>query len=142
MMRSQRLELICGVLGGALGLAALGVALFAPLGVRCVDTTVSSSASGCSPVNLIQMQDLASLTFAITLFGGLSLSIILFAVGHSLTHTLPLLIALWVFTMLLWFATLLGALSIGLFFVPADGLALVAAIAGTVFAGQRVPARV
>lgn len=141
-MRSQRLELISGVLAGVLGLAALGVALFAPLGTRCVTTTTSPNASGCSPVSLVQMQSLDSLSFAILLFGGLSLAILLITLAHSLTRSLPLFILLWVFTGLLWFATLLGALSIGLFFVPADILALVAAIAGTISTSQRVATRV
>jgi hypothetical protein len=139
-MWSRRLELVCGVLGGALGLAALGVALFAPLGTKCIDTTTPGSQSGCFPESLVQLQGLASLSFAITLFGGLSLGIILFALWHSRARSLPALVLLWVCTALLWFATLLAALSIGVLFVPADVLALMASIAGTMAARQRVPA--
>lgn len=141
-MRTRRLELICGVLSGALGLAALGVGLFAPLGTECIDTTAPGSQAGCFPVSQVQVQGLASLAFAITLFGGLSLGIALFALWHSLAPSLPALILLWVCTVLLWGATLLALLSIGVLFVPADVLALVACIAGTVAAGQRVPAHV
>jgi hypothetical protein len=100
-MRSRRLELVCGVLGGALGLVALGVALFAPLGTECIDTTAPGSQSGCFPVSQVQVQGLGSLAFAITLFGGLSLGIILFALWHSLARSLPALVLLWMCTALL-----------------------------------------
>ncbi len=141
-MRTRRLELICGVLGGVLGLATLGVALFAPLSLRCYATTLSTPIPGCFRVSQVQVQGLASLAFAITLFGGLSLGIALFALWHSLARSLPALILLWACTALLWGATLLALLSIGVLFVPADALALVACIAGTMAAGQRIPAHV
>ncbi len=141
-MRTRRLELICGVLGGVLGLAALGVALFAPLNLLCYATTLSMPPPGCFRVSQVQEQGLASLAFAIALFGGLSLGIALFALWHSLARSLPALILLWGCTALLWGATLLALLSIGVLLVPADALALTASIAGTVAAGQRVPAHV
>jgi hypothetical protein len=141
-MWSRRVELVCGVLGGTLGLVALGVALFAPLGMRCVTTTVSPGVSGCSHVSLVEMQGLAGLSFAILIFSGPSLGVLLFSVWHNLTREGSLLVLLWASTILLWFATVLGLLSIGLFFVPADALALAASIAGTVAARRRLPARV
>lgn len=141
-MWSRRVELICGALGGTLGLVALGVALLAPVGTRCVSTTVTPGVSGCTRVNLVEMQGLESLSFAIILFGGLSLGVLLFAVGHALVRSLPLLVLLWVCAILLWVATVLALLSIGLFFVPADLLAIAASIAGTVAAGRRLPAQV
>jgi hypothetical protein len=140
-MWARRVELIAGVLGGALGLLALGTALFAPLGMQCVDSTTPGGESGCFPVSLVQVEGLADLSFAITLFGLLSVGIALFTLWHVLTHSVAALVLLWVCTVLLYFATLLGALSIGLFFLPADVLALIASIAGTV-APRRRPAQV
>jgi hypothetical protein len=139
-MRTRRLERICGVLGGVLGLIALGVALFAPLGTTCIDTTIPGMGAGCHATSLVQIESLSNLAFAITLFGVLSLGILLFAVWHSVNRSLAALVLLWVCTVLLWGATLLAALSIGVFFLPADALALVASIAGTVAATQRIPA--
>jgi hypothetical protein len=139
-MQSRRFELVCGVLAGVLGLSALGFGLFAPLGTECVDTTAPGGQIGCFHVSQVQIQGLASLSFAIVLFGGLALGIALFAAWHSLTRSLPALVLLWACTLLLYFATLLALLSIGLLFVPADALALAASIAGTVAARQRSPA--
>ena len=138
-MKARRLELFAGVLSGVCGLAALGVGLFAPLGTECVDTAVPSSSSSCSPINLVQEQGLASLSLVIALFGALSLGVIILAVVHSLTRATALLILLWVCTALLYFSTLIALLSIGLFFVPADLLALAASIAGTVAPQRSAP---
>lgn len=129
-MWSRRIELMCGVLSGVLGLAALGVGLFAPLGIQCTAAPGPSSTGGCVGVSLVQAQGLASLSFAITLFGALSVGIVLFAVWHSRARQLPALVLLWTCTALLYFATLLALLSIGVFFLPADALALVAGVAG------------
>jgi hypothetical protein len=139
-MWSRRVELVCGVLAGVLGLSALGIGLFAPLGTECVDTTAPGSQSSCFHASQVQMQGLLSLSFAITLFGGLALGIALFAAWHSLTRSLPALIVLWGCTVLLYFATLLALLSIGVLLVPADVFALAASIAGTVAARQPSPA--
>jgi hypothetical protein len=139
-MWSRRIERIGGVLGGGLGLAALGIALFAPLSTKCLDTPVAGH-SGCFPVSQVQLQGLASLWFPIALVGGLSLGIVLVALWHSSSQSRLALLLLWGCTTLFWAAsvkTLLVVLSIGVWFVPADLLALTASIAGTVAAGQRV----
>ncbi len=138
----RRLELLAGLLSGALGLAALGYALFAPLSEECIGSSTSDgqTISTCSPVSLVQAQGLASLSFAITLFGSLSLGVAVFAICHSLLQRPELLVLLWICTILLCFATLLAILSIGVFFVPAAALALVACITGTVASVQPVPA--
>ena len=136
----RRLELLGGVLGGALGLAALGFALLAPLGEQCSGSSTLGEQTICSPVSLAQAQGLASLSFAIMLFGGLSLGVAVFAVSHSLLQRPTLLILLWVCTALLCFATLLAVLTIGMFFVPADALALLASITGTIASQQPIPA--
>jgi len=136
----RRLELLAGALGGALGLAALGYALFAPLSEQCVGSSTSDgqSISTCSSISLAQAQGLGSLSFAIALFGSLSLGVAIFAICHSLFQRPRLLVLLWVCAVLLCFATLLAVLTIGVFFVPADALALLACITGTL-ASRRQP---
>jgi hypothetical protein len=122
-------------------LAALGTALFAPLGMVCYSgTTPSPIQGGCHPISAVQQQGLASLSLAIALFGGLSLGILLFAVWHSQTGNLLALVLLWVCTVLLLGSMVLALLSIGVLFVPAVVLALVSSIAATVAPRQRVPA--
>jgi hypothetical protein len=140
-MRRRRVELVCGVLGGALGLAALAVGLFAPLGTECSDVTGPPAVSSCTPVSVVETQGLASLWFAIALFGGLSLAVLIFALWHSLAPNLPLLILLWISVGLLCALTLLAVLSIGILFLPADALAVTAAILGTRAAMQPVTAQ-
>jgi hypothetical protein len=118
-MLSRRIELVCGVLAGALGLTALGVVLFA----------------------LLQVQGLEILWLPITLWGGLWLGVVLCAVWHSLVGSRPALVLLWVYTALLCLATTPALIDpIGIVFVPADVLALGASIAGTVAAQRRIPA--
>ena len=134
----RRLELLAGALGGALGLAALGYALLAPLAEQCSGSSTSGNQTTCTAINLVQAQGLASLSFAIMLFGGLSLGVAIFAVCHSLFQRPRLLILLWVCTVLLCFATLLAVLTIGVFFVPADALALLASITGTMASRQPI----
>ena len=144
-MESRRIELVCGVLAGALGLTALGVGLFAPLVPELTDCGFANPPPpGPCPIvyrSAVQLQGLASLWLPITLYGGLSLGIVLFAVWHSLARSLLVLVLLWVCTVLFWLATLAllhNVLSV--FFFPADVLALAASIAGTRTAQQRVPA--
>lgn len=136
----RRLELFGGVLGGALGLAALSFALFAPLGEQCSGSSTLGGQSTCTSISLAQAQGLANLSFAISLFGGLSLGVAILAVCHSFLKRPMLLILLWLCTGLLCFVTLLAVLSIGVFFVPADILALLASITGTLASQQPVPA--
>ena len=139
-MESRRIELVCGVLGGILGLAALAVGLFAPLGTECTDIADPNGPGTCVQVSAAQFQGLASLWLTITVLGGLSLGIILFAVWHSLAHSLPTLVLLWMCTVLLWVSAVLTLSLLGVFFVPAGALAIAASIAGTRTAGQHVPA--
>ena len=117
-----------------------GFALLAPLGEQCSGSSTSGNQTTCTSINLVQTQGLASLSFAIMLFGGLSLGVAVFAVCHSLLQRPTLLILLWVCTALLCFATLLAVLTIGVLFVPADALALLASISGTMASRQPVPA--
>jgi len=137
----RRLELLSGVFGGALGLAALGIALYAPTDELCTNTPGPEIRGGCYSVSLVQAQGLASLSLAIALFGGFSLGIAVFSVSHTFFRHRVLLILLWTCTVLLGAVTLLALLSIGIYFMPADALALLASIVGTVAALQRVPAR-
>ena len=135
----RRIELICGVLAGALGIVALGIGLFAPLAVQC--TTTTSSQSSCTMVSLAQAQGLATLLLPIELFGSLSLGIALFAAWHSATRNVLALVLLWVCTVLLSLNTLLAILSIGSLFIPADLIAFVAGVVGLVAATERPAAR-
>jgi hypothetical protein len=157
-MWSRRIELVCGALCGALGLALLGVWLFAPLGMKLISTGDGpGNPARYVPASFWQLYGLASLLFPITVVGGLSLGIVLFALWHSRARRLPALILLWVCTALLWLAwvaTLMALPSIGVLTALHGGgvlfvllvlvpvVALVASIAGTVAARQRVPAHV
>jgi hypothetical protein len=88
----------------------------------------------------VQNQGLASLWFAIALFGGLSLAVVIFSLWHSLAPNLPLLIILWVSVGLLCLVTIAALLSIGILFLPGDALAITAAILGSRATAQLTPA--
>ena len=156
-MWSRRIEIVCGALGGALGLAALGVWLFAPLGMKLISTR-GIQGPLYVPASFWQLYGLASLLSPITAVSGLALGIVLFALWHSRARSLPALILLWGCMALLGVACVAtvmallpnisdlfahrggGVLFVLLVLVPV--LALVASIAGTVAARQRVPAHV
>ena len=138
-MRLRRIELVCGVLGGLLGLAALAAGLFAPLGTSCT-SVAGSSVDRCTSVSVAQNQGLASLWFAIALFSGLSIAVMIFSLWHSLAPSLPLLILLWVSVGLLCLMTIAALLSIGILFLPGDALAITAAILGSRVGTQSTPA--
>jgi hypothetical protein len=76
------------------------------------------------------------LLFAVPLLG-----IILFVIWHSRNRTLPVLLPLWVCTIMVCVLSVLARTSIGIYFVPADLLALAAAIIGSIAALQSSPAR-
>jgi hypothetical protein len=139
-MLSRRIELICGLLSGALGLAALGVTLFAPSDLICSATPASSPRGGCVGVSLAQQTGLASQALPIALFGGASLGILLFTLWQSRSRSLLALVLLWGSAALLTLLTLLtlsSASSPGVLFLPAAALGLVASIAGTLSIRQR-----
>lgn len=140
-MRSRRVELICGVLGGALGLVALGVVLFAPLTRTCVGGAATHARDGCFYVSAAQQYGLASQAPGIAVFGGLSLGIILFTLWHVRSPRLPALMLLWVCALLLSYLISLGLDSVGLVFMPANALAYAASIAGTIAGRRRVAAQ-
>jgi hypothetical protein len=139
-MRSRRVELICGILGGVLGLIALGVVLFAPLTLVCADAPPPHPRGGCFHVSAVARYGLASQAVGIAIFGGLSLGIILFTLWHVRSMRPLGLVLLWVCAVLLSFLTLISLANIGLVFVPTDALALAASIAGTRAGRQRAPA--
>jgi hypothetical protein len=119
-MESRRIELVCGVLAGALGLTALAVELFT-----------------------VQRQGMEILWLTLTLWVGLWLGVVLCAVWHSLVRSRPALVILWVYTALLCLATIPALIDpIGVVFVPADVLALGASVSGTVAAQRHTPAHV
>jgi hypothetical protein len=134
-MHWQRIELVCGVLGGALGFAVLGLALFAPLNMICGAGTGPRVRGGCVFMSSIQSEGLANLWLPVALFAVPLLGIILFVIWHSRTPTLPVLVPLWVCTLMVCVVSVLARTSIGTYFVPADVLALAAVITGSI-AGQ------
>jgi hypothetical protein len=131
----RRIEAISGVAAGALGLVALGVALFAPLGTQSGCTTSlapdGSTQTDCSTtsVSILQIQGLVSLLPAIILFAAPLIGIAVFALLHSLGR--GSLILLWISVAVLCVAIFLAILSIGIFFAPSALLALLAAITGS-----------
>jgi len=135
MAWSRRIEAICGVAAGALGLIALGVALFAPLGTQSGCTTTLSSdgvtqtdCSTATPISIAQAQGLASLIPVIVAFSAIFIGIAVFALLHSARR--GSIVFVWISAALLWGAVLVSILSIGIFFAPSALLALVAAIFG------------
>jgi hypothetical protein len=140
-MHWQRIELTCGVLGGALGFAVLGLAVFAPLNMICSAGT-GSIQGGCVKESAIQSQGLANLWLPVLLFAVPLLGIILFVIWHSRNQTLPVLLPLWVCTIMVCVLSVLARTSIGIYFVPADVLALAGAIIGSMATLQPSPARV
>ena len=142
-MESRHIEVLCGVLGGILGLTALGIDLFAPLESYCIGpgSANSSTSVTCGSANAVQMDRLPNLWLPITVLGGLSLSVVLFAVWHSRVRSLPALVLLWGCTALLCLlATKYTLIGVSVVVVPSAVLALAASIAGTVAAQQRVQA--
>jgi hypothetical protein len=138
MASSRRIEAICGVAAGALGLVALGAALFAPLVAQSGCTTTLTSdgvtqtdCSTATPISIAQAQGLASLIPVITAFSVILISIAVFALLHSAGRWIGSLILLWISVALLWLAMTVALLSIGIFFAPSALLALVAAIFGS-----------
>ena len=135
MAWSRRIEAICGVAAGALGLLALGVALFAPLGTTSGCTTslspdgVTQADCSTTSMSLVQVQGLVSLLPAIILFAVPLIGIAAFALLHSLGR--GSLVLLWISVAVLWVAMFLAILSIGIFFAPSALLALFAAITGS-----------
>jgi hypothetical protein len=87
----------------------------------------------------VQLQCLQTLWFAITVFGVPSLGVLLFSVWQGRFRSVAALILLIASTLVLLVWTVLGGFSIGLFFIPAGLLALVAIVAGIVAALQRAP---
>jgi hypothetical protein len=128
----RRIEAISGIAAAALGLVALGVALFAPLGTQSGCTSSLTPDEGTqtdcstSSVNILQIQGLVSLLPAIILFSAPLIGVAVFALLHSLGR--GSLIPLWISVAVLCVAIFLAILSIGIFFAPSALLALLAAI--------------
>jgi hypothetical protein len=141
-MALRRIELVCGVVGGLLGFVVLGLALFAPLNMICSTGTEPSIGGSCVRMNGIQSQGLTDLWLPVLLFAVPLFGIILFAVWHSRDRSMPVLLPLWVCTVMTCVLSVLARTSIGLYFVPADLLALAAAIMGFVATLKRSPAHV
>jgi hypothetical protein len=150
-MESRRIEMACGVLGGALGFIAIGIALFAPVWQWYCDRIPGQSSCNLDVTGIqyaVRVRQEGVLLFYTIWIAVPSLGIVLLAIWHSRTRSLLALFLLWVCTLLLGAQTVFsitasGApLDVGGFLVPACVLALGASIVGTVAAQQRVPAQV
>jgi hypothetical protein len=135
MAWSRRIEAICGVAAGALGVITLGAVLFAPLGTqsRCSSALspdgVTQTDCSTTSMSIVQAQGLEILLPAIILFAAPLIGIAVFALLHSLGR--GGLVLLWISVAALCVAMVLAILSIGIFFAPSALLALLAAITGS-----------
>jgi hypothetical protein len=143
----RALEATCGGLAAILGGGGLAVALFANIMVS-VGSTVVTRVPLCVPSPCVQASIAPIPRQTIThssiaaggITGGLEVFVIVVsavlvaiavgAVFHGLTSRLPWLVLLCSATGVLLLGTLLSGFSIGLFFVPADVLAIAAVALG------------
>lgn len=136
-MRIMRtIEGICGVLSGLLGLVALGVAFWAPIGTSCASTTVpGEAAEACAPASYVAVNGLTSV---LPVLVGFAIVFVLLALGAALHGRWGVREGrgmLWVATVLLAFGNVLTILDIGVFLLPCTLLALVAS--GLAVVGRR-----
>jgi hypothetical protein len=141
------LEATCGGLAAVLGGGGLAVALFSNIMVS-VSSTVVTRVPLCVPAPCVQASIAPvrrqTITHSSIAAGGISgslevfvivvsamlLAIALGAILHGVTSRLPWLVLLGAATAVLMLGTLLSGFSIGLFFVPADVLAIAAVALG------------
>ena len=129
-MRIMRtIEGICGILSGVLGLTALGVAFWAPIGTSCASTTVIGDATqACTPVSYVAENGITGVLPAIIGFAIVFVVIALGAALHGWWGVREGRGMLWVATVLLAFGNFLTILDIGVFLLPSTALALVASV--------------
>lgn len=126
----RTIEGICGVLSGALGLAALGVAFWAPGGTTC-STTITAGGSAtqtCAAVSYIAENGLSGI---LPIIIGFSIVFVVIALGAALHGWWGVREGrgmLWVATAVLAFGNFLTILDIGVFLLPSTLLALVASL--------------
>jgi hypothetical protein len=137
MRIARTIEGICGVLSGVVGLAALGVAFWAPGNTSCTSTTTSDGAitQVCRNVSYIAANGITGVLPAIIGFAIVFVVIALGAALHGWRGVREGRGMLWVATVLLAFGTFLTILDIGVFLLPSTLLALAASVLA--FAGRR-----
>lgn len=122
-------EGVCGVLASVLGLAALWLAFWGPIGTSCTSSTVSGGASQtCNQVSYIAENGLYGVLPAIIGFVIVYVALGLGAALHGWRGTREGRGMLWVATALLVFGNFLTILDIGVFLLPSTLLALVASV--------------
>jgi hypothetical protein len=133
-MRRRRAELICGIIGGTLGLVGLFAAFFAPLGTEggtnCTDAGCTSYTRA---VSYAGSQGVASVIPYLIIFGLPMVGVAAGAVLHASRGSSFARGVLVFCTLLLGVFTVLGALSVGIFLLPVTALA----VAATVLSGWR-----
>lgn len=128
-MRRRMAELICGITGGALGLVGLIVAFFAPLGTEGGSTcTDAGCTSYTRAVSYAGSQGVASVIPYLVVFGLPMIGLAVGAAAHALRGSGAARIVLLLCTVLLGIFTVLGALSVGIFLLPATAFAVAASI--------------
>lgn len=129
---ARRVELIAGVLAGALGVIGLLYAVFGPTGTAST-CTFRSGALHCTTASQSLWQQgldagaVAAILVALALFVVIAVSAYL----HAWRHETPALVVLWASALLLTAAGVIAILSIGIFILVPAVLALIAAIAGS-----------
>jgi hypothetical protein len=145
MSTLQRIEGVCGAFASILGLAALLVAIFAPLGIYGSTSTIlvtpgSGPGTGgmttTRPVSLAETGIPATAVSFLVLIALVIPGIGVSAILHSRTHSDAWRAILWLTTALLLVGVVVAILSVGPFLLPGLLLALVA----SVLAGLNRPA--
>lgn len=139
---ARRIERLAGIAAGLSGAAMLVFALYGPTGsststeVRSDGTTVTSSGTS----SLVASQDLSLVLLVFLALIALALFGVAFGAHmHADSGTTEAYGLLWISTIMLGCGALLSIFSIGLFFVPAVLLALVACIAGSARTPRQQP---
>lgn len=129
-MRRSIAETICGLAGGALGLAGLGVAFFAPLGTDAGSTCDSSGSctNYSHAVSYAGMQGIGSVIPYLIVIGLPMLGVAVGATVHATRGSGVARGVLQFCALLLGVFTVLGALSVGIFLLPGTALAIAASV--------------
>lgn len=126
----RTIEGVCGVLSGVAGLAALGVAFWAPLDAFCSSATGTDGTTTqyCGPTSYVAANGIAGVVPVLIGFGIVFVAVALGAARHAWSGGRAGRGMLWVATAFLVFGNILTLLSIGVFLFPSTALALVASI--------------
>lgn len=134
---NRRLEALFGIAALALGLAGLGFALFGPVysvagervEVRSDGTVVRTSFRGPSE-RLIDRGLPSRARVYLGVMVAAMVGAVMGGVAHARFRVWPAFALLWASAVVLFLGALVAGFSIGLFFMPAAGAALLAAVCG------------